>query len=303
VSFVFQPGQTLGHNDLAIKILTTVTDPDTNEITSVLTDADTIAYNVFRIDRLAQVPLLENQTPTRYAEGWYYLPFTVSEDWADGEYWAVTTFTVNGGAEQKVIQRFFIYPVKVDPNSFDSRTFGLVRRLRNLLRDNHPDRNYHFMPPRHVEEVNAFTKRVGFIWEDYELADYLDMSLGSINLSAPATEWAPESLPKAWETILLYGAAQHALFAITTNWIADEFGYSISGINLDLQKSAKYQSMADAMATQFDKQLDKAKATLKFMTGLRQAKYAISIQGYLGPYTARGIISARNYTETSLSIY
>ena len=266
-----------------------------------LVDPAEIMFTVYRADNsMAPVQVRPASPATRLSTGYYWADFQIPEDYSTAEYHLVFSFRqVLTDPVTLVMQRFFIWEQIARPNHFSENTFKLVRQLRTLLRDNNPDRNYHFRPPTHAEDVTAYTRRIGYIWEDVELATYLDMSLNMVNLAPPLTGYTPDNLPLAWETILIYGAAVNALTAITLNWIEEEFNYSIGGVSLDIQKSSKYQSMLSTLSDRFDKMQDKAKATVKFVTGLRQARYALSIQGYVGPYSSRGDISVRNYTASS----
>ena len=54
---------------------------------------------------------------------------------------------------------------------------------------------------------------------------------------------------QGWRSALLWGALVLAAQALSFQWVANEFGYSIGGISLDLEKSSKYQALrADAEA-------------------------------------------------------
>jgi hypothetical protein len=86
-----------------------------------------------------------------------------------------------------------------------------------------------------------------------------------------------------------------ALHGLQLNWIADEFDYSIGGVSLNLEKSSKYESAAASTAENFDKQLEKAKATVNFIKGLQQPKYGTGIRSAFGPYAGRGVLSPRKF--------
>jgi hypothetical protein len=78
------------------------------------------------------------------------------------------------------------------------------------------------------------------------------------------------------------------------NWINDEFNYSISGVSLDLEKSSKYQSMADAFVAEYDKLVEQNKLSIKIIKGLRQFRYGVGISSALGPMSRPGVQSRRN---------
>lgn len=293
MSLTFTPNQVLAQNDLNMMIF---------GAGNLLVDPVSIGYDLYRVDRVGLVPL-QAGTPTRYSLGWFYAPLTIQEEWPDGEYQITFRIVQNSGdPEHPVIIRFFIYKTPILAGSFDAKVFQLISKLRIVLRDNNPDKNYHFRPPRHVEEVNAYTQRIGYIWEDAELATYLDLGLGMINGAPPLTGYRPENLPEGYEASLLYAAASAALEAMATNWVEEEFGYNLSGQSLDLQKSQKYQGLADGYDTKFDKLLDRAKkAHEKYARGIRQPQYTVSIQGFTGPFLSRNTLSARTYLEAGAS--
>ena len=175
----------------------------------------------------------------------------------------------------------------------------MIRRLRILTRDNDPDRNYHFRPPAHETTVSQYNRVFGYIWEDAELQEYLLRSLDMISAAPPRTAFTNiqsmiQSFPD-WRTLLLNGAMMHAIFALMLNWVADEFDYSIGGVSLTIDKSSKYESLYQTMSDQFDKQLEKAKATVKIVKGLQQPRYGIGIRSAFGPYTGAGVLTPRKF--------
>jgi hypothetical protein len=70
--------------------------------------------------------------------------------------------------------------------------------------------------------------------------------------------------------------------------------YSISGVSLDIEKSSKYQSMADSFTAEFDKLVEQNKASIKIIKGLRQQKFGIGITSALGLMSRPGVQSRRN---------
>jgi len=184
-----------------------------------------------------------------------------------------------------------------DLTAADWHNFVLVRS--GMLVSNSPDRNYHFRPPAHEETINQFNRVFGYIWEDEEMKEYLERSLDSISLAPPYTPFGTlDNLATrypAWRTLLLTGAMIHAIQALRLNWIADEFSYSIGGVSLDIDKSSKYEGALSTAADQFDKQLEKAKATVNIVRGLQQPKYGVGIRSSFGPYSGRGVLSPRKF--------
>jgi hypothetical protein len=168
-----------------------------------------------------------------------------------------------------------------------------------MVVSNSPDRNYRFRPPTHEGTVDQYSRVFGYIWEDEELGEYLERSLDMISAAPPRTPFASlEDLVrqrKDWTTLLLSGASYWAFQALQANMVADEFSYSIGGVSLDIEKSSKYESLKQGASDQFDKMLEKAKATIKIVKGLQQPKYGAGIRSSFGPYQARGSISPAKF--------
>src|SRR5690606_38553769 len=204
-----------------------------------------------------------------------------------------------GGPVHQAIQEFEVIDRAVlVPDMTDCET-DLVRRLRTMLRDNNPDRNYHFRPPAHEETVNQFNRVFGYIWEDAELKEFLERALDAVIAAPPRTpfasiselsRWRPE-----WRTLLLTGAANYALLALMINWIAEEFDYSIGGISLNLDKSSKYEAAANNFKDLFESQLERAKQTVKIVKGLQQPRFGIGIRSSFGPYAGRGVLTPQKF--------
>jgi hypothetical protein len=100
---------------------------------------------------------------------------------------------------------------------------------------------------------------------------------------------------REWTTLLLTGAQIYALQALQINWVADEFDYSIGGVSLTIDKSSKYESLKSGASDLFDKQLERAKATVKVTRGLQQPKYGMGIRSAFGPYVGKGVLSPRKF--------
>ena len=92
-----------------------------------------------------------------------------------------------------------------------------------------------------------------------------------------------------WTTAIYWQAIVHAIFAVATNWVADEFDYSIGGVSLTLDKSSKYESLKSQAEAQFDKATEAKARTVKFIKGLQQPKYGIGIRSAFGPHVGRGV--------------
>lgn len=100
-----------------------------------------------------------------------------------------------------------------------------------ILIKNSPDKFYHFRPPEHEARIGAYDRVFGQIWEDAELYEYLQRGLDWWNMFPPST-FSLSCLPllynqmPAWRTAVYWAAITHALFAVSLNWIADEFSMS-----------------------------------------------------------------------------
>jgi len=178
---------------------------------------------------------------------------------------------------------------------------GLIRRLRIMLRDNNPDRNYRFRPPSTEKYLQSQTQVFGYIWEDEELYEYILMGIDEFNLAPPVTGITITTMPSRWTTLVVMRAAGFACAALTMNWISDEFSYSVSGVSLDIDKSSKYESMKNNFIGEFEKSRELAKRSIKIVKGLQQPKYGIGLSSALGPYSRPGIQSRRNYVSGGMS--
>jgi hypothetical protein len=291
----FYRGQQLGRGDVNIFLTGTNGTPSSAaEITYALYDYTT-----------GQEALLgpPRRTPVNPSPGEYFASVIIPLDANLGKYRVRWTFReVVGGQVQQALMEFEVLDkvVSSQPNAYYTVIEqDLIRRFRILLRDNNPDRNYHFRPPAHEETVGQFNRVFGYIWVDEELQEYLYRSLDDIISAPPRTPFASvdsmATMRPEWRSMLLVGAERYALFGLRLNWIADEFDYSIGGVSLSLDKSSKYEGAYQAAVDQFDKQLEKAKSTLNFVKGLQQPKYGTGIRSAFGPYSGRGVLSPRKF--------
>ena len=51
---------------------------------------------------------------------------------------------------------------------------SMVYKLRMLLRDQNPDKYYHFRPPEHESNIGSYNRVFGQVWEDEEYLEYLE---------------------------------------------------------------------------------------------------------------------------------
>jgi hypothetical protein len=299
----FYRGQQLGRDDLNIFLVNASNTP---------VNAAEISYALYDFTTGQEVLVgVPEREPANPAVGEYFASIVVPLDANLGGYRIRWTFReLVGSPLQQVVQEFSVQDKAGLSSASASMITGgvtsatnieldLMGRLRILLRDNNPDRNYHFRPPTHEETIQQFSRVFGYIWEDIELQEYLLRSMDMISASPPRTPYVNIDQMVAghpeWRTMLLTGAMVHALQALRINWIADEFDYSIGGISLSIDKSSKYEGAYQAASDQFDKQLEKAKLTVNVVRGLQQPRFGMGIRSSFGPYVGRGVLSPRKF--------
>jgi len=291
MSVAFVPGSILGRNDLNIFL------HDTN---GQRTNAATISYAIFDFTSGVEVLIGSSARTAENPEtGEYYAAFRIPDTAPFGDYRIRWTFTQTfGGAQHQVVQEFGVVPEGTSLTQTDiipvyAQSF--LRSIRILLRDNSPDRNYHFRPPVGEDPISQQSKVFGYIWEDEELYEYLERGVDMVNLSPPQTGFTLDNIPRNWHTILLHASMIHALIALTLNWIEEDFDYSIGGISLSIDKASKYQSMLDNIQNSFEQQIERAKRTVKIVRGIQQSRYGIGIRSAFGPAVGRGVLTPRRF--------
>ena len=169
------------------------------------------------------------RTAANPSVGEYYANIVLPLDANLGDYRIRWTFreTVNGPI-QTAVQEFDIMDRAIQtPQMFSTIMVDMIRKLRILTRDFRPDRNYHFRPPSHEETIRQYNQVFGFIWEDEELAEFIDRGLDMVIAAPPRTPF--NSIDQMvqqrseWRTLVLTGAMLHALQALRINWISEEF--------------------------------------------------------------------------------
>jgi hypothetical protein len=294
MAVAFRRGATTGPSDLIITVRNTVGN---------LIDPYRLEYAVYDVTTGIEVLMGSPvNTPIRLSIGQYYAQVVIAADANIGD-WLIR-WTIQEAAADPVYQSVEQFNVVGDSMivsfSGNPNIDNLVYSLRILLRDNNPDRNYHFRPPSHERFIQGQTQVFGFIWEDEELLEYIYMAIDDFNSRPPTTGIDVGNLfgsERRWRTTILIRAAAFACFAIAMNWIADEFNYSISGVSLDLDKSSKYMSIKDEYISEYDKIVEANKRSIKIIKGLRQFRYGIGITSALGPLSRPGIQSRRNMIE------
>lgn len=292
---VLRRGQETGRTDLQLFLKTKA---------GTMRNAAEIYYNIY--DSTTGVEVLlppTDRAPVNPTVGEYYANFFVPRDANLGRYVIRWFFREKVGAAQVQIYESFdvvdnVTQIVTLPG-VTAVELDLIRALRIMLRDNNPDRNYHFVPPTGEESINQFTRVFGFLWQDPELLEFLRVSLDSINSRPPMTFYQTLddliARNRPWRTVLLEGAMIHAITALALNWIADEFDYSIGGVSLSIEKSGKYQSMASDVQARFESDVEQAKETVKIYRGLKQSKFGVGIRSSFGPSVGRGALTPRRF--------
>jgi hypothetical protein len=294
----FTPGQTLGRGDLDLFL---------TDANGIATNAAVITYALYYVDPgPPEVEVLigsATRTPVNPAIGEYYAALMVPPTATPGTYRIRWTFQqyVNSTPQQVVQEWQVVTPdTQLTAVQYTPCQTDLIRRLRILLRDNNPDKNYHFRPPQHEGAIDQFNRIFGRIWEDDELLEYLERGLDWWNMFPPSTR-GMDTLDKlcaeypAWRTAVMWAAITHACFAVAANWVADEFDYSIGGVSLSIERSSKYESLKQNAEGQFDKATEAKARTVKFIRGLQQPKYGVGVRSAFGPYVGRGVLSPRSF--------
>lgn len=221
--------------------------------------------------------------------GTYYAPYTVPFDAPFGAYTLTWKIALVNGDVHFVDQLLYIEDIKafesegasaivvLDGIKVTQRVMKLIKSLRVSLRDNQPDRNYHALPPRSSREVQSYSNRVGFIWTDEELLTYLLLALQDLNSNNPKTSRTFQLIdfPDYWLGVLVDIACVRAIQALAINWVQDEFGYSISGLSLDLNKADKFNALRSAIEGTLKDKKDNATAIRPLARGTSPARWNI----------------------------
>src|SRR5690606_18851490 len=179
----FSKGSELGRGDLDIFLKTRDGNPK---------NAAEIIYSIYYLSDGIEVLLPpSNRIPINPSVGEYFACFMIPKDANPGNYRIRWNFRQSlGAAKNEVVQEFSVIQdsqsLVILPNA-SSIERDVVNTLSIMLRVNNPVRNYHFAPPSGAESINKFTRVFGYIWEDYELLEYLGLALDTINLYPPQT--------------------------------------------------------------------------------------------------------------------
>lgn len=292
----FIPGQVVQEGDLSVAFQNSNGDA---------TNVYSIVYNLFYVDPgppETYIPINPlNRIPANPMLGNYYASFMVPPGASLGRYQIRWTFQQNSTEPSSdIVQEFEITSSDTKLVTYTSCENDLIWQLRVFLRDNKPDRNYHFRPPEHEGRIGSYNRVFGYVWEDEELKQYLLWGLYYWNSLPPNTaglcglDSICTTKPE-WITNLMWAASVHALFALSINWMHDEFDYSIGGISLNLEKSSKYQSARQEAEGFLDKAAQTKKDTVRFIRGLKQPRYSMGVRSSFGPALGRGVLSPRSF--------
>lgn len=236
MAVAFFKGQNLTANDLNITV---------RDVNGVPVDPYYIRYSLFDVTTGVEVLIGDpDRIPATSGTGQYYVDAQIPLDANIGDWLVRWNFRESAVTPLiEAVQEFNVVAdtvqVSITGNASED-TF--VKRLRIILRDNNPDRNYRFRPPSHESFLQSQTQVFGYIWEDEELYEYLLMAVDDFNSAPPVTGVTLFDVPDRWRTAIILRAASFACFAVTMNWIADEF--SVSGeerITLKDSNGAKYE--------------------------------------------------------------
>jgi len=295
---IYYPGQTLTEKDLYIIVR--------NHLGNQA-DPFAISYEVYqRIQGMNILISPQNQTPLRLGVGHYFANYIIPSDSLAGDYYIKWTFMESTESEESyATQEFAVVDGGVIIESpFNETEKGLIRKLRFILRDNNPDRNYHFMPPAQEEVIQGFTQKFGYVWEDEELFEYVDFAISDLNNRPPRENWEISSLPHRLWSIVLSQAAATALRALAINWAHEEWGGDISGVGLNIEKSSKYIALKENFEASYASQVDQHKEYgVRYIVGVRQPRYQVGVTSALGPYSRMGVQNRRNYIGPSRGMF
>lgn len=301
MSVCFAPGQELQQGDLDVHFVDSNCSP---------INVYEICFDLYYIDPgppPTEVLICPScRVPVNPSVGTYYAHIMIPPSAIQGNYRIRWRFReIAGGPEQQIVQEFCVcvddaQGTGISGYAMSGYMADMVYQLRMFLRDQNPDKFYRFRPPEHEGRIMRYNRVFGQIWEDAELAQYLEWALDWWNMMPPETEFLSSidmvfMRKPAWRTPILWGAAVHALFALAVNWVTDEFDYSIGGVSLSIERSSKYESLKSNAETRWDSMVEMKSRTTKIMRGLQQPKYGVGIRSAFGPYLGRGILSPRAF--------
>lgn len=236
-----------------------------------------------------------NKIPAKVSTGVFFAPWTVPLDEPSGPHKVRWTF--KEAADSTPQSTTVEFSVKVlsrcEAPEFDSCMNDLIRILRMQIRDDNPDRDYHFFPPTAEKEIAGFTQIRGHRWPDEHLAEFILLGLDEVNLGGqPATEFdigglcTEQSSLRGWKPLVLGFARAYAFDSLASLWITEEFDYSLNGISLSISRYDKYSSIGQNLYQRSSERLLEQKKTVKILKGIAQSRYTFSRGAALGPWTS-----------------
>lgn len=292
MSVALQQGQSAGPDDLTQLVYRD----------GVLTDPFSVEYEVYEVTTGTPALVQAREPATRSDTGIYYAPYVVPLAAVVGD-WLVKWYIVEVGAGPELTMnlKFNVVDVTtVTSSPYDDCTLELLKLIRIVLRDNNPDRNYHFSPPTREKMLNKYTTKVGYLWEDEELVGHMQLAVCEANMRPPVGSFPTclsEYCAGPYCFIPIIGGAASAVRAMATNWIEEEFSYSIGGVSLDISKANLYMSMKENLEGRFDQVVEDylKNGGAYVIRGLSQGYYGIGFTAALGPALQRGTLSARSF--------
>ena len=275
-------GKTLGPADLSLMVR-----DETNHPTA----PTSLGYTVYALDDQGRQTLVSppRLQPASNGVGYYYVPLTLPTSWVQGTYllvWNLQQYATT--PEVSITEDFSIVSLPTTTAGAEAPSMLIAQRLgtsvrsaelivstRELLSDTNPDRNYHFRPPTPAKTLAGFTTRVGYIWTDETILRMLKLAIAQINTGNVKNyyNFTVETIPEDWGQAASLGAAAKCLTAEAARWVADEFGSSLNGVSLDLEKSSKYSGLGEQYAAEFKEWIPVLTANRPASVGLRQMRF------------------------------
>lgn len=292
----FSQGQTLSRGDLDIFLTTSGGNP---------TNVYAITYAIYYVDPLTDAEVLIGsaaRVPVNPAVGEYYAALQIPINATAGTYrvrWDIQELA--SSPIQQVVQEFCVVAeASTTSTTYSACVTDLISKFRYMTRDQNPDRNYRFRPPEGEGVVGCYNQVFGYIFEDAEIVNWLELALWKWNSFPPLTAELSTldalcSAQPSWKAAILWGALVLAAQALAYNWVADEFDYSIGGISLNIEKSSKYMDLKRNAEEQFLKLTDAKLVTTKLFVGLRQPRFGRGVRSAFGPAVGRGVLSPRGF--------
>jgi hypothetical protein len=222
---IYTPGQVLTRGDLDLYLTNSDNHP---------ANAFSITYAIYYVDPDTSSEVLvgpSSRDPVNPAVGEYYVAIQIPSSAVVGDYRVRWTLQETSGSQTyTVVQEFGVVSPGTDTGAsvLSACEAELIYRLRIMLRDNNPDKNYRFRPPEHEGKVGCYNQVFGYIWTDEELLEYLKITLDKWNMQPPKTEHlcslnAVCKQEPSTRAALLWGAVVHAAMALSFNMIVEEF--------------------------------------------------------------------------------